>query len=112
MDAPPDLKSLIDKLTYKIEQVRDSRGQFNTIETIRNYKMVSPTIIAIPQGRSDLIPAGYEIVDKRTVIPVEFPAPIHPLFSEQELVYNETDDSCFINALVGWGSHMFCPLYT
>lgn len=103
MDAPSNLKSIIDALTYKIEQVRDKHGNFNTVETIRNYRMVSPKIIAIPQGRVDLIPEGYEIVDKRTVVEVDFPAPIHPLFPEQEVVYNETDDSCFINALVGWG---------
>jgi superfamily II DNA or RNA helicase len=65
--------------------------------------MVTPSIISIPQGRTDLIPKGYEIVDKRVVEFADFPAPKFDLFPEQRVVYDEVDSSCFINALVGWG---------
>lgn len=103
MDVPPNLKEILDSLTYKIEIVRSKHGEFNTIETIRNYKMVTPKIVAIPQGRTELIPKDYEIVDKRTEVPVEFPEPKFELFDEQKVVHDPVDSSCFINAPVGWG---------
>lgn len=57
----------------------------------------------MPQTRLDLIPENYEIVDKRQLVPVPFPTPKFPLRPAQEPVYNEANDTCFINALVGWG---------
>ena len=57
----------------------------------------------MPQGRVDLIPECYEIIDKRTLVPVPFPNPQFPLYPEQQPIYDEVNDTCFINALVGWG---------
>jgi len=59
--------------------------------------------ISIPVGREDLIPAGYEIIDKRIQHELPFPKPLLPLREGQQLVYDDVTGSCFINALVGWG---------
>jgi superfamily II DNA or RNA helicase len=95
-------KSIIKTLTYKIHKDTGSK-QFSTVETIRNYKILPKGILSIPQGRLDLVPKHYEIVDKRTVVPAPFPKPKFPLRDTQLVVYEEITDTCFINALVGWG---------
>jgi superfamily II DNA or RNA helicase len=95
-------KSIIKTLTYKIHKDTGSK-QFSTVETIRNYKMLPKGILSIPQGRLDLVPKHYEIVDKRTVVPAPFPEPKFSLRDTQLVVYEEITDTCFINALVGWG---------
>ena len=106
MDLPKDKQKLFDSLTYKI--VNESGAtKYNQIEIIRNYKMVTPNIVSIPQGRVDLIPEGYEIVDKRTLEFADFPAPKFPLFPEQQVVYDNVHDTAIINALVGWGKSFF-----
>ncbi len=104
MDSPgvEGTKAIIKALTYKIQKDTGSK-KFAAVETIKNYKVLAKGILSIPQGRQDLIPEGYEIVDKRTLVPVPFPNPKHPLRPEQEVVYDEVDDTVFINALVGWG---------
>jgi superfamily II DNA or RNA helicase len=95
-------KHIIKTLTYKIKKDTGSK-QFSTVETIRNYKLLPKGILSIPQGRLDLVPKHYEIVDKRVLIPVPFPTPKFPLRDTQQVVYEEITDTCFINALVGWG---------
>jgi superfamily II DNA or RNA helicase len=95
-------KHIIKTLTYKIKKDTGSK-QFSTVETIRNYKVLPKGILCIPQGRLDLVPKHYEIVDKRILIPVPFPTPKFPLRDTQQVVYEEVTDTCFINALVGWG---------
>ena len=109
IDCPPEGYDDIKKaLTYKIEQKGAGKGGKHTsIEIIRTYKMLPKNILSIPQGRSDLIPAGYEIVDKRVFNEMPFPKPLLELRPEQQIVYDEVNDTCFINALVGWGK--FCP---
>ena len=96
-------KKLMSELTYKISVVRGAKGNFNSFEIIRNYKVPAKGVISIPQGRFDLIPEGLEIVDKRVLVPVDFPKPKLELFPEQQVVYDEVNDTCLINALVGWG---------
>jgi superfamily II DNA or RNA helicase len=99
----PELKAkIVDKLSYKIEKDFVSKFSSN-IELIRTYKNVTDSIMSIPQGRMDLVPEDYEIVDNRTLVPVNFPAPKHALFPEQQVIYDQIEDTCFINALVGWG---------
>jgi superfamily II DNA or RNA helicase len=95
-------KKVIAELTYKIKKDTGSK-KFASIETIRNYKTLIKGILSIPQGRSDLIPESYEIVDKRVLNPVPFPDPKFPLRADQQEVYDQVNDTCFINALVGWG---------
>lgn len=95
-------KHIMSTLTYKIKKDTGSK-QFFSIETIKNYKILPKGIVSIPQGRTDLIPSDYDIVDKRTTISVPFPDPKFQLRPEQQVVYDEIADTCFINALVGWG---------
>jgi len=98
----PETKAIIKALTYKIQKDTGSK-KFATVETIKNYKTLPKGILSLPQGRQDLIPENYEIIDKRVLVPVPFPTPKFPLREEQRVVYNEVDDTVFINALVGWG---------
>jgi superfamily II DNA or RNA helicase len=104
LDSPgvEETKQIIKTLTYKIHKDTGSK-QFSTVETIKNYKILPKNILSIPQGRLDLIPSGYEILDKRTQIHAPFPEPKFALRNTQQVVYDEITDTCFINALVGWG---------
>lgn len=95
-------KEIIKALTYKFNKNTGSK-QFAAVETVKNYKTLVNGILSIPQARTDLIPEGYEILDKRTYVPVPFPDPKFPLRESQVPVYEEVNDTCFINALVGWG---------
>lgn len=100
--GPEITKIIVKALTYRIQKDTGSK-QFMSVETVRNYKVLTKGILSIPQGRTDLIPETYEIVDKRVFNPVPFPTPKYPLLPEQQVVFDEINDTCFINALVGWG---------
>lgn len=104
MDDPGKLNSkfIIDQLTYKFKKNTGSK-KFSVIETVRNYRLLPKGILSIPQGRTDLIPDGYEILDKRVTNTVPFPTPKYNLREDQLEVYTQAKDTCFINALVGWG---------
>ena len=95
-------KVIIKELTYKIKKDTGNK-KFATIETIKNYKVLPKGILSIPQGRLDLVPENYEIIDKRIIEAIPFPDPKFPLRPEQQVVYDPIEDTCFINALVGWG---------
>jgi superfamily II DNA or RNA helicase len=99
------LNHIKEQLTYKLETKIPIKGGKSrvTTEVIRNYKIASGDILSIPRGRTDLIPEGYEIVDKRATNEVPFPNPKFPLREAQQEVYDEVEGDCFINALVGWG---------
>ncbi len=97
------MTKLTKELTYKIETIRSAAGKFHSIETIRMYSIPKEGVIAIPQGREDLIPEGYEVVDKRTIIEVDFPYPkIAPRESQQPVI-DAWLGSGILNAQVGWG---------
>lgn len=100
--GPEHTKYIIKELTYKIKKETGSK-QFQAIETIKNYKSLPRGILSIPQGRVDLIPETFEIVDKRVINPVPFPAPKFNLREDQQEIYDKVEDTCFINAKVGWG---------
>jgi superfamily II DNA or RNA helicase len=59
----------------------------------------------MPAGRTDLIPEGYEVKDKRVLNPVNFPdfPESFSLRASQQEVYDAASDSCIINAKVAWG---------
>jgi superfamily II DNA or RNA helicase len=97
------LEFLVNSLTYKIEIRSKTNPKIKNIEIIKNYKILPKGIISIPQGRLDLVPPDYEIVDKRITNSVPFPLPQVELRESQKPIYNEVDDTCFINAKVGWG---------
>ena len=104
MDDPGRLnaKFIMDSLTYKFKKNTGSK-KFSVVETIKNYRLLPKGILSVPQGRTDLIPDGYEVVDKRVLNPVPFPTPKYSLREDQLEIYNSANDTCFINALVGWG---------
>ena len=95
-------KHVIKSLTYKIHKDTGSK-KFASVETIKNYKSLIKGILSIPQGRTDLIPHDYEIVDKRILVPAPFPVPKFELYEDQQTIYDEVDGTCFINAMPGWG---------
>jgi superfamily II DNA or RNA helicase len=99
-------KYIESQLTYKFSKSftgTKKTGPVASVETIKNYKHLVNGIISMPQGRTDLIPDHYEIVDKRVNYVVPFPDPKYPLREAQQVVYDDVSDTCFINALVGWG---------
>lgn len=112
LECPPEGFDNIKKaLTYKIAVKGGGKGgKHNSVEIIRTYKTLPKNILSIPQGRTDLIPEGYEIIDKRIYNEMPFPIPTTPLRPEQQEIYDQIDDSCFLNALVGWGK-TFTALY-
>ena len=104
---PADLKEIVKTLTYRIESKSGQKGKFKNIEIIKNYKILPQGVVSVPQGRYDLIPGDAIVLDKRVLNPVPFPLPRHGLREGQQVIYDQVSDSCFINALVGWGK--FCP---
>ncbi len=104
LDNPGEenLKKIIKALTYKFTKSIGGK-HIASVETIKTYKMLPKGIVSIPQARTDLIPEGYEIVDKRIVESVPFPDPKYPLREAQVPIFEKANDTCFINALVGWG---------
>ena len=104
LETTPEIaQTIIKALTYKIKKPPRPGITFGAFEVIKNYKMLHKGIMSIPSGRQDLIPKGYEIVDKRILHELPFPDPKIPLREAQQPIYDEADDSCFLNALVGWG---------
>ena len=96
-------KEIMRQLTYRIEGKLNPKTKTKPVEIIRNYKTLPKGIISIPQGRLDLVPPGYTIEDRRVTNVVPFPLPKYPLRDSQQPIYDEVVDTCFINALVGWG---------
>ena len=98
------LQNLVQTLTYKIEGKRiTGKKTVVNVETIRNCKLLAGGVVSIPQGRNDLIPPDYEIEDRRVTNSVPFPLARFPLRDSQQDIYDQVEDTCFINALVGWG---------
>lgn len=103
------LKHIASTLTYAITKNTFQRlpsGKLNPkkeVEYLKSYKLLPGKVLSIPQGRIDLIPEGYTVVDKRVRVDVPFPDPKFALRSSQVEVYDKVNDTCFINAKVGWG---------
>jgi hypothetical protein len=95
-------KRITGALTYKFTK-NIGKNHIVATETVKTYKILPKGILSIPQARRDLIPEDYEIIDKRIHHDVPFPTAKFPLREAQQLVYDSVTDTCFINALVGWG---------
>ena len=65
--------------------------------------MLKKGILHMPSGRVDLIPKGYEIVDKRADVPMELPEFKGILRESQQAIYDEIEGSAIINAWVSFG---------
>lgn len=100
MSADAKQQKLIDQeLTYTIPT-------YNPMEPptiIKNMGRISSKLITVPTGRMDLVPDDYEIIDKRTLVPVEFPKFKFDLRDSQAKVHDSIQDSAIINAFVSWG---------
>ena len=100
MNCSPELQRDLDKeLTYLIP----SHNPNDPPQVICNLGIVRPGLVSLPVGRIDLVPKNYDIVDKRTTIPVEFPDFKYDLRPSQQLVWDEIEDNAIINAWVSWG---------
>lgn len=100
LEVTPELKSkLLETLSYNIPPAREGDPPI----TMRNVAMVRENILSIPSGREDLIPNGYEIVDKRSYVPCDFPEFQGTLRPSQQEIYDQLEDSCIINAWVSFG---------
>lgn len=101
LDVTPELQETLDaELTYVVppKNPKDLVPQ-----VIKNMAVIRPGIVTIPIGRTDLIPKGYEIVDKRVQKPAEFPEFKFELRKSQQEVHDTVEDNCIINAWVSWG---------
>lgn len=71
----------------------------------KNSGVVAKEIKWIPITRLDLLDAKgvkYELVDKRTLAPVDIPRPKFKLREEDQLpIYEECEDTCIINGKPG-----------
>ena len=104
LDSNPTLnREIASHLTYKIKKNIPGVANFINFDIIKTFKQVNPNVMSIPVGRWDLIPADYEIIDKRTISEAPFPVAKFELRNSQIDVHAKVDDNCFINAMVGWG---------
>jgi len=97
--TPNQQRKIDGELTYAIPSFRfDDPPQM-----IKNMALIRDGLIAIPSGRTDLIPIDHEIVDKRSIKSIKFPSFRLTLRPSQQAVFNEVNDSSIINAWVSWG---------
>ena len=69
----------------------------------KTVRWINDKLISIPVGRDDLIPDGYEIIDKRVTSPVELPDFKFTLRPSQQKVHDEIQGNAIVNAWVSWG---------
>lgn len=96
-------KKIMGDLTYKFRKKNLNPNVPTKLEIVKNYKLVNPDILVLPQGRTDLIPEGYQVEDRRVLNPVPFPTPNFELRPDQLAQYELANDSLFLNAAPGWG---------
>lgn len=94
-------EKIVNELTYRIPS-SFNKGTAGP-EIIKTFSRIKEGIYSIPSGRVDLIPTGYEIIDKRLLVPVEFPEFKFKLRESQQYVYDNITGSAIINAPVSWG---------
>lgn len=102
------MESLAKQLTYRIytAQSKIKGGP----DIVRTFQRINANMLSVPAGRQDLIPAHYEIVDKRILVPIEdFPKFKFELRDSQQAVYDGVNDFAIVNAPVSWGK-TFCGI--
>lgn len=96
----PDLvKQLSENLHYRFPSGKPLAPPVSYFDVTR----INDNVISMPVARTDLIPKGYSIVDKRVMVPYEFPEVDFSLREEQQDIYNQVKDSCILNAKPNWG---------
>jgi superfamily II DNA or RNA helicase len=96
---PSHIVEMEKALTYKIDSYKEDAPP--TI--IKNLRKIRDNLYSIPVGRTDLIPKGYTITDKRLEVPANFPKFQFELRPSQQEVYDNLTDNAVINAFVSWG---------
>lgn len=100
LDADDDLMTRLSlELTYKVP----NRQKGKPPEVIKTFNRVGKNMCSIPSGRTDLIPKGYEVIDKRVLVPAKFPEFKATLRESQQYVYDNLDDCALVNAAPSWG---------
>ena len=90
LDVLPSQEREIDReLTYAIPSYKYDDPPI----IMSNMAPIRKGLIAIPSGRTDLIPQDHEIIDKRITKPVEFPPFKLTLRPSQQSVFDEVNDS-------------------
>jgi superfamily II DNA or RNA helicase len=93
------LEAMEKELTYTLppRMPQDPPMVLKTIRPLREG------LVSIPMGRTDLVPADYDIIDKRVKVPASFPEFRFTLRASQKMTVDEVDDNAIINAWVSWG---------
>lgn len=100
LDVTPEYgKFLKDELTYRVPNYSNPEEPI----ILKTWGVINERVMTIPIGRIDLIPSGYEIVDKRIYSETEFPDFNGTLRESQQNIWDEVEDNCIINAKVSWG---------
>ena len=108
LSVTPEVKATIkEALTFKL--TRTGRGGKRIPYTLVKCIEIREEIIAIPIGREDLIPEGYEVVDKRVTAETKFPEFKLELREDQEEIVTQVNGSAIINAQPSWGK-TFCGI--
>lgn len=94
-------EKIVNELTYRIPS-SFNKGTAGP-EIIKTFSRIKEGIYSIPSGRMDLIPPGYEIIDKRVLVPVKFPEFKFKLRESQQYVHDNISGNAIINAPVSWG---------
>ena len=99
MNADVELQTeLKEKLLYTIDRMPVSEFP----EVIQNCVTITPNTCSIPCGREDLIPEGYQIIDKRAMPNTFIPDPRFDLRGAQKDAV-EAIDSGIVKAKPGFG---------
>lgn len=98
------LSQLEKALTYQIE----SMGLSNHPRFVKRLGKVAKDTWWAPIGNIEYIKEvlaadEYEIVDKRSLVPVVIPEPSFTLRGDQQLIVDEFHDSCIVNGKPGFG---------
>ena len=89
-----------EELTYKIPNKQPQKPP----KIIKLFSVIGANkVISIPAGRMDLIPKDYEVIDRRAVVPANFPSFKFKLREDQQVVFDKVNESCLINANPSWG---------
>jgi superfamily II DNA or RNA helicase len=100
MNRTPQLHDI---LTQELTYILPPRRPGLPNEEICDVTRINKDVLSIPVGREDLIPEGYEIVEKRVLAPTQFPKFNFELREDQLEVYNQVEDSMLIIANPSWG---------
>lgn len=90
-------EKLQSELTYEIDQQPVS--EFPLL--IKNLQRVNDNIVSMPSGRMDLIPDGYELIDRRSYIDAEIPEPKFTLYEDQQRALDWCEGSGILNCQPG-----------